>query len=250
MIVQRPAPALRPFVEHYWLSLHNPAHVHRVVPDGRVDAVIEVNEADWQGWAYGSTTRPTALPCTPGCHYLGIRFRPGQSRHFLRASAHELTDRREDLRQLLRVPAEALAALAGRGDALAEIDRRLAAVLHDAPPQAHHADLMVRDIEAAQGALRLGELAARLGRSPRRLQRLFLEAVGVTPKFFSLITRARRAAQLMATPGRPSLADVAAQAGYADQSHMTRDFTRLAGASPARWQAAFLQDAGGAGAEY
>ena len=137
-----------------------------------------------------------------------------------------------------------------RGGAFAETDRRLAALLHGAPPQAHHADLMVHDIEAAHGALRLGELASRLGRSPRRLQRLFLDTVGVTPKFFSLITRARRAAQLMAMQGRASLADVAAQAGYADQSHMTRDFVRLAGASPARWQAAFLQDAGAAGAEY
>lgn len=250
MIMQWPAPALRSFVEHYWLSLHNAAHAHPVIPDGRVDVVIEVDEAAWQGWAYGSTTRPTALPCTPGSHYLGIRFRPGQSRHFLRASAHELTDRREDIRDLLGVPAEALAAQVSRGDAFAETDRRLAALLHGAPPQAHHADLMVRDIEAAHGALRLGELASRLGRSPRRLQRLFLDTVGVTPKFFSLITRARRAAQLMAMQGRASLADVAAQAGYADQSHMTRDFVRLAGASPARWQAAFLQDASGAGAEY
>jgi AraC-like DNA-binding protein len=250
MILQPPAPALQPFVEHYWLSLHNVAQVHPVIPDGRVDIVLEVTEAAWQGWAYGSTTKPTGLGCTPGCHYLGVRFRPGQSRHFLRASAHELTDRREDLRHLLRVPAEALAAQVSRGDALAEIDRRLAALLHDAPPEEHQADQMVRDIEAAHGVLRLGELAARLGRSPRRLQRLFLETVGVTPKFFSLITRARRAAQLMAAPGRTPLADVAAQAGYADQSHMTRDFVRLAGVSPARWQAAFLQDAGGTGAEY
>jgi AraC-like DNA-binding protein len=250
MIVQSPAPALAPFVEHYWLCLHNTDHEHHAVPDGRVDLVLEVHAEAWHGWAYGSTTRPTALRCTPGCHYLGIRFRPGQSRHFLRASAHELTDRREDARDLLRVPVEAFAEQISHGSAFAEIDRRLTPLLCNAAPEPNHADLMVRHIEAAHGALRLDELAARLGRSPRWLQRLFLETVGVTPKFFARMARAARAAELMAAHARAPLADVAAQAGYADQSHMTRDFVRLAGAPPKRWQAAFLQDAGTGGAEY
>jgi AraC-like DNA-binding protein len=74
--------------------------------------------------------------------------------------------------------------------------------------------------------------------------------VGVTPKFFARMARAARAAELMAAHARAPLADVAAQAGYADQSHMTRDFVRLAGAPPKRWQAAFLQDAGTGWAEY
>lgn len=250
MTVQSPASALAPFVEHYWLCLHNTDHEHRAVPDGCVDLVLEVRAEAWHSWAYGSTTRPTALRCTPGCHYLGIRFRPGQSRHFLRTSAHELTDRCEDARDLMRVPVEAFAEQLIHGSAFAEIDRRLTALLCNAPPEPHPADLMVRHIEAAHGAIRLDELATRLGRSPRWLQRLFLETVGVTPKFFALVARAARAAELMAAPTRASLADVAAQAGYADQSHMTRDFVRLAGTPPKRWQAAFLQDASASGAEY
>ena len=64
------------------------------------------------------------------------------------------------------------------------------------------------------------------------------------------LSRAARAAELMAVQDQASLADVAAQAGYADQSHMTRDFVRLAGAPPRRWQAAFLQDTGASGSDY
>ena len=60
MIVQSPAPALAPFVERYWLCLHNTDHAHHAVPDGRVDLVLEVRADTWHGWAYGSTTRPTA----------------------------------------------------------------------------------------------------------------------------------------------------------------------------------------------
>jgi hypothetical protein len=51
MIVQSPAPALAPFVEHYWLCLHNTDHEHHAVPDGRVDLVLEVHAEAWHGWA-------------------------------------------------------------------------------------------------------------------------------------------------------------------------------------------------------
>jgi AraC-like DNA-binding protein len=242
--VQLPAPALRPFVQHYWRSLHNADPRHLATPDGRVDLVLEVGPRTWQARVYGSTTRPTPLPCTPGCHYLGIRFRPGRSRHFLRAAAGELTDRCEDAGGLLRFPFESIAARVAGGDACAEIDRHLVAALGRAGPDIHLADLMVRRIDATRGAVRQDELAAGLGRSSRWLQRLFLETVGVTPKFYARIARAEHTAALLAAPGPVSLADVAAQAGYADQSHMTRDFLRLAGTPPARWRAAFVQDAG------
>lgn len=46
-----------------------------------------------------------------------------------------------------------------------------------------------------------------------------------------------------AVTGRaPVLADVAARAGYYDQSHLDRDFRRFAGASPSRWLADELRN--------
>ena len=39
-----------------------------------------------------SPSRATTVPVGVGCHYLGIQFLPGQSRHFIRTSARELTD--------------------------------------------------------------------------------------------------------------------------------------------------------------
>lgn len=89
------------------------------------------------------------------------------------------------------------------------------------------------------------EVAAAFGKSPRQLERLFLETVGVPFKFFSMITRFNRTAHLIASQPQRALAEVAIEAGYADQSHMTRDFMRLAGISPgklARDNVAFPQD--------
>jgi AraC-like DNA-binding protein len=241
-IVCPPAAVLRPFVEHYWLSLANRDAEHRILPDGCIDIVIESGGADWRGWGYGSTTRPMPVVLAQGRHYLGVRFRPGQARHFIDACASELTDRREDADALVRFALEPIAERVAHAGVFGEIDRRLIDRLGTASPSVNHADRMVREITAAQGVLRMDELARRLGRSPSRLQRMFLETTGVTAKFFAMIVRAQRARALLAAERDAGLADIAARAGYADQSHMTRDFARLTGASPARGRAAFVQD--------
>lgn len=242
-IARPPAPALAPFVQRYWLSLRNTDRTHLVLPDGCIDIVLEVTGARWRAWGCGSTTRPTLLSCEPGRHYLGIRFRPGMARHFVRARADELTDRQEDAQALLDLPLEPIAERIGEAGLFDEIDRRLLARLAVESTAATPADRLVRAIEATHGAVRLAALARQSGPSPRQLQRQFLQAVGVTAKFFATVVRAQRAAALMSGTGHRPLADIAAAAGYADQSHMTRDFERLRGTSPAGRRVAFVQDA-------
>lgn len=249
LLTQPPAPALARFIDHYWLCTDNSDRAHLVLPDGCIDLVLELGHGTWQGFGYGSTTQPARVPCVPGRHYLGIRFRPAQSRHFLAASAAELTDRREDARHLLRgsmlAPlAEQACSQTDHAGMLAALERGLLAMLpQPAPEPPSAAELMVRHIEAARGALRIEALARHLGKSPRQLQRLFLEQVGVSAKFFACIVRVQRARALIASCAQADLAGIAAETGYADQSHMTRDFARLTGCSPAgQPHVAFLQD--------
>lgn len=90
-----------------------------------------------------------------------------------------------------------------------------------------------RQIERAHGALSITDLGRQMGWSDRHLSARFRGELGVTPKTLARIARFTRASTLV-SEGRP-LASVAAECGYADQSHMTRDFTQFAGASPRRW---------------
>ncbi|WP_211489636.1 helix-turn-helix domain-containing protein [Georgenia thermotolerans] len=59
------------------------------------------------------------------------------------------------------------------------------------------------------------------------------------------IARFEHARALLLGPGRPGLADVAARAGYADQSHLAREWRALAGCSVGTWlreELPFVQD--------
>jgi transcriptional regulator GlxA family with amidase domain len=53
-------------------------------------------------------------------------------------------------------------------------------------------------------------------------------------KLYCRIVRLKQAASLIASPSQRELVDIAIDAGYSDQSHMTRDFVELAGTSPGR----------------
>jgi AraC-like DNA-binding protein len=101
---------------------------------------------------------------------------------------------------------------------------------------AHAPDPLVRAAVAALDRPRahVAAVAAELGVSPRQLQRRIAAAVGYGPKTLARVLRFRR---LQALPTAP-LIELALEAGYADQAHMTAEVTRLAGVSPVR----FLKD--------
>jgi AraC family transcriptional regulator len=76
----------------------------------------------------------------------------------------------------------------------------------------------------------IGE-AARL--SPFHLARLFKKAMGMSPHQYLVNVRVNSARALLTSgAGRRSLADVAAAVGFADQSHLTRQFKRVLGLTP------------------
>ncbi|MDB5860871.1 MAG: transcriptional regulator, AraC family-like protein [Ramlibacter sp.] len=82
----------------------------------------------------------------------------------------------------------------------------------------------------------LAELAALAGLSRFQLLRRFAAAYGLTPHAWLLQQRAERVRGLIARGTK--LATAAAAAGFADQSHMTRIFTRQFGFTPGAWQRA------------
>ena len=90
--------------------------------------------------------------------------------------------------------------------------------------------------EVSEVPATLAELAALSGVSRFQLLRGFARETGVTPHAYLLQRRVRLARQLLVGGHAP--AEAALEAGFADQSHMTRAFRRQFGITPARYRAA------------
>jgi len=89
---------------------------------------------------------------------------------------------------------------------------------------------------AADEPVSLADLAVLSGVSRYQLLRSFAREVGITPHAYLIQRRVRLARRLLA--GGQTPAQAAVQAGFADQSHMSRAFLRLVGITPARYRAA------------
>ncbi|MEU4688083.1 AraC family transcriptional regulator [Actinoplanes sp. NPDC023714] len=82
----------------------------------------------------------------------------------------------------------------------------------------------------------VGDVAADLGVSRRRLERDFRRDVGLTPGTVARTTRFQRAVRMLAAGEAP--ARVAIDAGYADQPHLCREIRARSGLTPAALRAA------------
>ena len=91
---------------------------------------------------------------------------------------------------------------------------------------------------APETSVSLAELAALTGVSRFQLLRSFAREIGATPHAYLVQRRVRLARQLLANGQTP--AQTAIQAGFADQSHMTRAFVRQFGITPGRYRAAVV----------
>jgi AraC family transcriptional regulator len=82
----------------------------------------------------------------------------------------------------------------------------------------------------------LGELAAVARLSVYHFARQFRAATGLAPHQYVILRRVERAKQLLQAETDLSLAEVAAQAGFCDQSQFSRHFKRLVGVTPGRFR--------------
>jgi AraC-like DNA-binding protein len=102
-------------------------------------------------------------------------------------------------------------------------------------------------LRASGGTARVQDLAADVGWSTRHLTQQFAATVGTAPKTAGRIMRFERSVALVRNGA--DLAGVAARCGFADQAHLTREWSRLAGTTPTRWRRddvlANVQDADG-----
>jgi len=117
-------------------------------------------------------------------------------------------------------------------------DEILGRLLQPMPPDRPELWEAWRLIESSHGSVAVADVAAEVGWSRRHLTKSFDREFGFSPKVAARVIRFERARRLLQVPDQPSIATVAAECGYYDQSHLTRDFVDLAGMAPGEWLAA------------
>ena len=245
-------------------ALDVPEAVHRGMPSSTLTFIVSLDDgveaADTA--AALPTTRPTPI-ILGGLHVQAshVRQRRGQagvqlalhplaSRALFGVPAAELSVTDFDAAPMLGRRAvdlhEQLAAASSWPDAFALVSSYLVAQQRrrgsTVRPEVTHAWQLLR---RSRGRAPVAGVAEQVGLSQRHLTTLFRREVGRTPKTVATLMRFEYATSRIAEDarlGRVDLAGIAAESGYCDQAHLTREFVRFAGTSPRAWLAEEFQN--------
>lgn len=205
---------------------------HLLVPDGCVDVLwiagrgVTVCGPETSAWSFTMPVDTDAV---------GIRFRPGVAPGVLSASGAELRDSRVELADLFG--SSSAGHLVDRLDHATDSSDRLELLQSAArrwAGQRRRTDELSIRIGAALGARSwtVGELADAASLTERQLRRRCLDAFGYGPSTLRAILRLQRFMRLARARPHAGLAALAADAGYADQAHLTRECRKIAAQTP------------------
>lgn len=231
-----PAAALASHVACTWTRVVESARVELVIPDACADVILVGGAAH----VAGPADHASRVALSAGSVVHGLRLRPGAAGDLLRTEMSELRNVHVGLAAVTR------GLDVDERDPRASLERWAAARL----ARARGDGAAVHAVRVLVTSASVDQAARALGWGARRLHRHVTASCGYGPKTLQRILRLQRALRLAfdaardAAHGAPrgagrarGLAELAAAAGYADQAHMTRDFTELTGLPPARYLA-------------
>ncbi len=235
-----PRAELAEIIERYWIvrwALEEP-HAQETLPHPNVNVVIGAH----QPGVHGPQRRRFVANLAGTGWVVGAKIKPGAFRAFVDVPMTELA---EHTWPVARVFPE-LDAQVAAAEVDAERVARFEAVLLAAEPvvddEMREANRIVMLAQSAPSIAHVAELAARARLPVRSIERLFRSHVGVTPKWVVRRYRVHEAAERAARGDAVEWSLLAHELGYADQSHLIRDFKAQIGMTPARYAAMCRQN--------
>jgi len=214
-----------------------------IVPDGCADLLWY----DGSLRVAGPDRQAKIETVAPGTTVVGLRFQPGAALYWLGVPVSEIVDTRPSLECFWGARAHRLAQWIGEASTPEGIAQRLESAMaqrvadialpDDVAPAIFHVVGKRRDYSIAV----MHRLRNDLALSERTLRRRCHEAFGYGPKTLDRILRFQRFLKLARMPGVAGMAELAADAGYSDQSHLTRETCDLAGLTPSNIRAQFTR---------
>ncbi|MDL0434086.1 helix-turn-helix domain-containing protein [Marinobacter sp. TBZ242] len=249
-----PGLALRDHVQCFWhakgIAVPGAEAVELLHPDGGMGLLFNFGGAlsrDGKAvagacWVDGPKLRTARLSVGEELDLLGVRFLPGSGALFIGEALSALTGGE-------LVPGDALRHLAletlhERLCQAPDLVGRIVLLEHFLLERLRHAEVAPPVLSASlkwlrrrtlhgPGAGSIGALVDALPIGQRRLERLFQQHVGLSPKRYARLLRIARSRELIKRGGAAvSLTDTAHAAGYFDQAHFIHDFKAVIGLTP------------------
>jgi AraC-like DNA-binding protein len=251
---QQPSGPLHPYVERIWYSQRGalPHGRERILPTGCADIVVPLLQdgilrydedgmhprrflgAVVQGPADRFAVRGTGGAST----VVGVHFRPGGAAAFFDGMLPAIRNRTVLLEDLWGASAcvlrDELQAAASPHEALQRMHAYLLRRLRNARPADPVAAFAVSAFCRDPAGARVEPVRHATGCTPAQFIRRFEQATGLTPKRFTRVIRLGEVLPQLVR-GPRDCAEVAAGAGYFDQSHLVREFRHLTGMTPGRY---------------
>ncbi|MGN0193558.1 MAG: helix-turn-helix domain-containing protein [Pseudoramibacter sp.] len=211
------------------------------VPDASIDIRFDCSGEDVQAFVLGPVSRHAIVQSRPGHFYCGIRFDPGILPPFIEGRFSDFLEKSIPL-----------------GDCIA--DRKLKQQLVQARHSDQRTDLLVRSmmhfsldekenqrkamlremtalIIRSKGCVRIEDLARQFNYSPRYVDKVFHQALGISPKQFCQAIRFQRTLfELTHGQENVKMVDLAQACGYYDQAQMTRYFKAATTLTPKKYR--------------
>ncbi len=232
-------------------QLGGPPRVHRGLPSGSMTVIVNVGDPVRVLAGAGAERFDTTVA---GLHTSATLIDDTGTQEGVSIGLHPL-----GVRRLFGAPAAALSDLAVELDELIGPDGRRLWERLQAPGTARHRSevclrwlraQLTRDrdagveaevrrawwlLEASAGRVRVDDIADDVGWSRQHLRRRFRAQLGLNPKESARILRFDASVRRLKAYPDTSLSTVAAECGFTDQSHLTNEWTRLAGCTPTTW---------------
>ncbi|MFT7654269.1 MAG: AraC-like DNA-binding protein [Limisphaerales bacterium] len=237
-----PSAALAPFVEHFWtVAWHLPegeVFVQETLPYPCVHVAFEPNHSEVVCVLKGRFVRRLEGVG----RVFGVRLYPGAFYPFLPQDQSQLCDKRIPVNTVfpnldLTAFEQHLFSRTNEIEMAGVLDQLFVSHL---PSQVKDVDVVKACydlIERDQSIGSVADLAESACVSVRSLQRKFSQIIGVSPKWVIQRIRLQDALERVQGSEGATLASIAADLGYADQAHFTRDFKAVVGVSPQRYKA-------------
>lgn len=188
-------------------------------------------------FAAGLYSGPVFIESDGGAECVQIDFTPLGAYRFFGGAVVDLVARMIDMSDVLGRAGHALRERLG---ATSGWQHRFDLVEDFIAGRTHHAgspeiEFAYRRLAHSRGGARIGALAKDIGWSRKHLVTRFRSELGLAPKPVARMMRFHAACRLAQTETAGGWAAIAAESGYADQAHLAREFSELAGEAPTAW---------------